>query len=195
MNQPPSRTDRSPSPADRAAVDRLLGALFPPPPEQGQPGIDLYAVLDGARDARIYPAVYESRLDRECLFSGDIPHDLAEAAPYLVRLSREAPFSRWLLEEGFGRSFGIFAWARADMETLRRHFRRILQVRGEGGKRLFFRYYDPRVLRVYLPTCSLSDLREVFGPLSRLFAEGPRRELVSYAIGSASLRAETLIPA
>ena len=28
-----------------------------------------------------------------------------------------------------------------------------------------FRYYDPRVLRAYLPTCNSEELRTVFGPI------------------------------
>jgi hypothetical protein len=30
---------------------------------------------------------------------------------------------------------------------------------------LLFRYYDPRVLRVYLPSCRPSELETVFGPV------------------------------
>jgi hypothetical protein len=102
---------------------------------------------------------------------GEISYDLAEAAPYLVHLTRDAAFTRWLLEQGWGRSFGIFAWTRADMETLRRHFRRLLQVKNEKGKTLYFRYYDPRVLRLYLPTCTPEEIKVVFGPLGRLLVE------------------------
>ena len=36
----------------RPPVDRLLAALFPPPPEGGGPAPSVYAVLDGARDER-----------------------------------------------------------------------------------------------------------------------------------------------
>ena len=33
------------------------------------------------------------------------------------------------------------------------------------GKRLLFRYYDPRVLRVFLPTCTPAELAGFFGPI------------------------------
>jgi len=160
---------------DLPPIERLLAALFPP---GGSAAPEVFAVLDGARDERIYRAVYDSRLDHECLFAGDISYDLAAAAPYLVRLEREAAFTRWLLEHGWGRSFGIFAWSRADLEALRRHFRRVLQVKDEGGRRLYFRYYDPRVLRRYVPTCTAAELRELFGPLVRLFAEGEQGQVL-----------------
>jgi hypothetical protein len=35
-----------------------------------------------------------------------------------------------------------------------------------------FRYYDPRVLRTYLPTCSQQDLGEFFGPVLNYVVEG-----------------------
>ena len=33
------------------------------------------------------------------------------------------------------------------------------------GKKLYFRYYDPRVLREYLPTCNEEELAAFFGPV------------------------------
>jgi hypothetical protein len=169
---------------DSARIDRLLAALFPPRPEdRSASSASVYAVLDGARDERIYRAVYDSRLEYECLFTGDISYELALAAPYLVRLEAAAPFTRWLVEEGWGQSFGIFAWSRADTETVRRHCRRLLQIKDESGRRLFFRYYDPRVLRLYLPTCTAAELRQVLGPWGKLLAEGSKGQVVTYEPG------------
>ena len=173
---------------DAALVDRLLGALFPAPAPGGHAPPVVYAVVDGARDERIYRAVYDSQLPYECLFAGDISYDLSLAAPYLVELDRDAAFTRWLVEEGWGRSFGVFAWARADLEAMRRHCRRTLQVKDEAGRRLFFRFYDPRVLRAYLPTCTLAELREVMGPVSRFLAEGTGGHVIAYELGGRPLR-------
>jgi hypothetical protein len=183
---------------DKLPVDGLLSALFPPAPADGSAPPSVYAVIDGARDERIYRAVYDSRLEHECLFAGEISYELALAAPYLVHLDAGhaggdpqtpgAAFTRWLVEEGWGKSFGIFAWTRADLETMRRHCRRLLQVKDEGGRRLFFRYYDPRVLRLYLPTCTAGELREVLGPVGRLLAEGPEGQVISYEPGGRPLR-------
>jgi hypothetical protein len=41
---------------------------------------------------------------------------------------------------------------------------------------MLFRYYDPRVLRVYLPTCVTSELRTVFGPIDCFWTEAERSE-------------------
>jgi hypothetical protein len=170
------------------SFEKLVAALFPPPPGDGGASMSVYAVIDGARDDRIYRAVYDSRLEYECLFAGELNYELSLAAPYLVRLDARAAFTRWLLEEGWGKSFGIFAWSLADIETLRRHFRRMLQIKDEDGRRLFFRYYDPRVLRLYLPTCTAGELREVLGPTGRLIAEGPEGQVLSFEAGGRPLR-------
>lgn len=44
-------------------------------------------------------------------------------------------------------------------------------MRDEKGRRLVFRYYDPCVLRVYLPTCNPAELRTVYGPIECFWTE------------------------
>lgn len=147
----------------RETADRVRDALWPR--DAGPTRLDVFAVLDAARDERIYPAVLGCGLPYACLFTGDLPRELLETAPYLVRLEREAAFTDALLERGWGESWGIFASTTAGIEELRRHFRGFHRVEDERGKRLIFRWYDPRVLRVYLPTCTPAELRAFFGPV------------------------------
>lgn len=52
-----------------------------------------------------------------------------------------------------------------------KHLRKILVVTGDDGNEMYFRYYDPRVLRVFLPTCEPVQLREFFGPIDAFIAE------------------------
>ena len=42
----------------------------------------------------------------------------------------------------------------------------------EEGTPFYFRYYDPRVLRRYLPSCNESELKILFGPVIRYCVEG-----------------------
>jgi hypothetical protein len=58
------------------------------------------------------------------------------------------------------------------MPGLRRHLRQFLTVRDPRGQQLLFRYYDPRVLRVYLPTCVEDELQSMFGPIECFWIEG-----------------------
>jgi hypothetical protein len=57
------------------------------------------------------------------------------------------------------------------LDLLRRHLREFLVVRDPMGNSLMFRYYDPRVLRVYLPTCNRTELSTIFGPVERFWME------------------------
>lgn len=135
---------------------------------------NLYVILDGARNNGIYPAVLKSECEFECLYTGELDPELAEAAPYLVKLERNKPFVDWLIKKGWGDSWGIFMHSEAPFRDLRRHFRKFLMVYDPDSKPIYFRYYDPRVLRIYLPTCNAEDLAILFGPVKTYLLEGKR---------------------
>lgn len=149
-------------------------------PASGGEALTAYAVLDGARSEAIYPAVAGSGLLYACLYEGKLPEVMLEVAPYLVRLEPDAPLTEALLTERWGESWGVFVLARASLEELRRHFRRFLKVQDEDGKPLIFRWYDPRVLRVYLPTCNAAELRFLFGPAAMFVLEGRGGEVIRF---------------
>jgi len=167
------------APRDTARVDdyviradtytRLLSTLWPTGESSAN---DVFAVLDGARDVRIASRV-EGYLDQKaCLYEGTLPRELQKAAPHLLRLFHDDYFCRQLLKDGWGASWGVFAIAPTSLTSLRRHFRKFMVVRGPTGNRLVFRWYDPRVLRIYLPTCTADELRTVFGPIEAFIVEG-----------------------
>ena len=58
-----------------------------------------------------------------------------------------------------------------DASRLRHHLKGFLRVRSEAGQKMIFRYYDPRVLRAYLPTCNAAELKTVFGSIRRFVVE------------------------
>jgi hypothetical protein len=158
----------------RSRVDHVIETLWPP----GLPkGTSVWAILDAARDERVYPALRQSKLEYICLYSGKLPDALQRAAPYIVELAPTYSFTRPLLEMGWGNSWGVFLRIE-DPRNLRHHLRSFLRVQDESGRMLVFRYYDPRVLRTYLPTCETHELKSVFGPISSYLMEGERGESV-----------------
>ena len=175
---------------DDRDVQRLQRLLWPK--GDATPG-SLWAVLDGARDRRIHHELLFSRLDHSCLYSGPLTTELKLAAPYLVELSPRYAFTQKLLAHGFGRSWGIFVRI-DDWTRLRHHLRKLLTVRDESGRKLLFRWYDPRVLRNFLPTCTPAELAEVFGPIGSFIVEdaGPAPVLQHYRFDGKRLRIETL---
>lgn len=134
-------------------------------------GRDAWMIVDGARDRNVYGMLLDSYLTHQCLYHGELAPELELAAPYLVQLEYDDRYTDRLIERARGNSWGVFLKSGASIGTLRRHLRRLLTVRGPKGDTLLFRYYDPRVLRVYLPTCRAEELQTVFGPIDCFWTE------------------------
>ena len=153
---------------------------------------NVYAILDGASIDDLLDKLYQYQPEFICLYRGDLEPDIAEVAPYLVRLDRESAFTDWLLDRGWGNHWGIFAIAREDLTAMRKHFRRFLRVYDSQGRPMLFRYYDPRVLRAYLPTCNNEELATVFGPVINYASEGESPDkLVFFQYSGGALGANT----
>jgi hypothetical protein len=135
-------------------------------------------IADGARDRQVYGMLLDSYLTYSCLYQGELEPELELAAPYLVQLEHDDRYSQRLMERARGNSWGVFLKCGASIGTLRRHLRGLLTVRGPKGDLLLFRFYDPRILRVYLPTCRADELTAVFGPIDCFWVEGEDRDTV-----------------
>lgn len=133
--------------------------------------MNVYAVLDGASVHDLPGNLARFDSEHVCLYRGELAPDILHVAPHLVRLERDAPITDWLLSNGWGNHWGIFAVSSLDLNALRRHFRTFLMVYGPDGESLYFRYYDPRVLRIYLSTCNAEELKKVFGPVRTYLVE------------------------
>ncbi len=152
-------------------LEKIKEILFMTPDEQFP--VSTYAILDTARDKVIYSKIMESDVQSICLYHGAKAEELATVAPYLVHLKKNDPFTDWLLNNGWGESWGIFLQAPVSfkLNELQRHFRKFLMVYDEDGKSLYFRFYDPRVFRIYLPTCHKDELEIIYGMISRYHVE------------------------
>jgi len=130
-----------------------------------------FAVLDGASVPDLLRSLAEHEPEYVCLYRGELKPDVAEVAPYLVHLEPETDFMRWVAGEGWGKHWGIFASSSSNLRTLRQHFRSFLTVHDPDGKAMLFRYYDPRVMRTFLPTCVPNELETIFGPVQHYLVE------------------------
>jgi hypothetical protein len=156
-------------------------------------GLTTYAVLDGASLPGLRANLARWQPEHVCLFRGELEPGVPDVAPYLVALQPDAPFTEWVFDQGWGRHAGIFAVTSADFRAMRKHCRTFLVVHGPGGKPLYFRYYDPRVLRLYLPTCTAPELAIVFGPVvSYLVEDETPASLLSFRRANGSVQRESL---
>ena len=132
----------------------------------------LYVILDGAQNQSLLDVIDAAEdLRYECLFTGKLEPDMAEVAPYLVELTEDSDFTQWVFEQGWAQNWGIFVVSPDELGEVWRHLRRHTRVRDANRRQLFFRYYDPRVLSAFLPTCDERQLREFFGLVDMFFAE------------------------
>lgn len=110
------------------------------------------------------------------LFMGKEEELLSAVAPYLFPFQFNTEFGKWLLEKGWGNAWGLFLTTKLSMEDLREHFRKFLMVKTDEGKEIYFRFYDPRVLRVFLPSCDEQQLEKFFGLVDNYTMEDENSE-------------------
>jgi hypothetical protein len=152
----------------------------------------LYGLLDAARDEAVRHVLACSGKRCCSLLDGPESALLRRVSPYLTVVPRRSLFLRTLLERGWGASWGVFIRTRADLPSLRRHLRRFLEVEHADGRRLYFRFYDPRVFRIWLPTCTERELDSFFGPIEQFMLESAdSSQLLTYVhhrfrVGSAA---------
>ena len=181
---PRERADSAPSGVDSQGTEastsargreRALGELRP---RLGH----LYVVLDSARDERVAELVREAVDPSRSLYEGPRGEALADVAPYLVQLRADSQLLDRLVAEGWGRSWGVFLDSRLRFELMRRHLRRFLVVEAEPtDEQLYFRYYDPRVLRDFLPLATVRQLSALLADIDVVLLEDDAGELAYFA--------------
>lgn len=161
------------SPELATAVHRFFSRLTTP----------LYAVIDTARNRRVFSLLEDADCEYRPLYPPGFSLAMDHRGPHLIALHPNSSFLDRLIEAGWGNSWGIYLAAPGGLAAVRRHLRRLLFVQLQGGERALFRFYDPRVLRVFLPSCSKEELCQLFGPLTAAYLESrDGREVLCYAL-------------
>jgi hypothetical protein len=136
----------------------------------------LYCLLDAACDQTIPSLLALAHEEKQCLYEGQSATDLANWAPYLVKLPVDSPFTKALLALGWGKGWASYLTSHASFEEIRHHFRKFLMIQLQGGEQVYFRFYDPRVLRDFLPTAVPDEAKIFFGPVHQWLIEAEDRE-------------------
>jgi hypothetical protein len=131
-----------------------------------------YILLDAARLCSHINTAWDLNPRFDSLYRGASRSNLATVAPYLFTFPPNTPFSQWYAEYGFGDHWGVLFTSNASFEECHKHFRKFLKVKTASGKELYFRFYDPRVLKIFLPSCTAPQLIEFFGPITAFIVEG-----------------------
>jgi hypothetical protein len=173
-------------------VETLKKNLWPT--DDARP-VNLYGVLDCAREPAVYDVVNRCYLQKECLFAGDLDAAVVRVAPHIVELSNRDSATETLLLKGWDGGWGIVVQTNSSFKNLRRHLRTFLRVRDHRGRIVLFRYYDPTVLSAYLPTCTSNELRQVFGSaIARIFIPSAGGGYTEYSLSEGKLQIDHLLP-
>ena len=132
-------------------------------------GVPNYLLLDGARVDAALDNIRKNNEDHACLYKGKSEQALAGQAPYLFTFSEKIHVGMEYLQHGWQDHWGILFDTSYPIEAMINHFRKFLIVQTEDFKELYFRFYDPRVLRLFLPTCDSKQLKEFFGPINHFY--------------------------
>jgi hypothetical protein len=124
-----------------------------------------YAILDACGEPLIPEKVRELGEKRAVsLYRGHAEADYWAIAPYLAMLDER--LLDWILARLWGTPWGVFVQSDEGLAGVRKHFRRFLIVRSPEGQEAYFRFYDPRVLRRFLETCSIAESGRFFGTIN-----------------------------
>jgi hypothetical protein len=115
----------------------------------------------------------------QSLYDGYSALEFENFAPYLLRLPPNSELLEILVAEGWGKSWGIYLTCSKPFAEVRKHH--------------YFRFYDPRVLRAFLPTCNPAETQSILGPVRWFFAEHEFGEVaVAYEAGKAGVAASRI---
>jgi hypothetical protein len=153
----------------------------------------LFCVLDGASVPELPRKLYDMGPANFCLFGDDLDAEMLYVAPFLVHLAPDSKFTDLVLTQGFGNHWGVFLHSRYSITEMRGHFSALLNVYDEDGQPMKFRYYDPRVLTRFLPTCNAGELKTFFGKVDTFFAENDGgKGLLSFRLDNDNLKTTEL---
>jgi hypothetical protein len=148
---------------------------------------NVYCIVDGAADETLYPLLKNSDWNYLCLYKQGIHFEgermtdsLAATAPYLLHLDPDKLTVEQFVRMRTGRHQMIVLQSESFLADLAHHFSGMLKAMDEDGKIFNFRYYDPRVLRVYLPTCTEEEKHIFYGPADTFWAEGEENDVLEF---------------
>jgi hypothetical protein len=140
----------------------------------------LYALLDACDEPRVPQQARALGARAFSLYQDTPDADLWAIGPYLAWV--DSATLEWIQSSLWGAPWGIFAISAAGLDALGNHFRKFVHVRSPENEDWYFRFYDPRVIGGFLPTCDASGLAGFFGPITTFaWTDQTTREVVTAA--------------
>jgi len=128
-------------------------------------GHRVYAVIVGAKVPGLREQLATADVDGwDGLWTGELDDAERAAAPLLVTLKKESPFTEWLLAEA-AQSFagwGALALGKLPFLAMRSHGRALCRAQLPNGQAIRIDWMDPEVMEALLPVASADMLQRVY---------------------------------
>lgn len=123
-----------------------------------------YAIVDLATAGSLRPLVdLEPKSTAISLFAENQPRALLHVGPWLIRLSKAPEIQTALSQFDKHVAWGYYLHSTFDILSLRQSLRYFNLVRiSPDQKEVLFRYWDPRVIRVFMDVASRDQRRRFF---------------------------------
>lgn len=125
-----------------------------------------YLLLDSSQIPDIHARLHQLAINAapHALYLTTQYAELASCGPVLVAVEPDSPLAQAFAEQWQARA-GIWLETDADEHTLIAHLRSLIHVKLEGGVPAFFRYYDPRITRLWLADLTAGERDRLMGPV------------------------------
>jgi hypothetical protein len=131
----------------------------------------LYAIVDSASSDDVFRYFLTDNVHYKSLFEGKMDIKFFGVSGFLVDCKKDSILFNWLTTEAWGTSCSIFFISKYPFDDVLKHFQKFIRVCLEDDDIVYFRFYDPRVLRLYLPTCNIKEIKTFFGEIESFFME------------------------
>lgn len=127
-----------------------------------------YLLLDGAQIEDLMLTLYqlEHAPEFHWLYEGTRFAELADAGPILIATEDDSLLSQHFRKH-WHTTAGVTLVSRAPVDELVQHLSSLVHASVGGGVSLLFRYYDPRILYLWLTDMSDGQRNSVLGPVEQ----------------------------
>lgn len=140
-----------------------------------------YLILDGAQIGDLIKTIYrlQPAAEIDILYLNTPFAELQEVSPVLVKITPNNALYQHFQAQ-WQNTAGIHMIATGDLYSLGNHLRTSLQAK-INGQAYFFRFYDPRILSLWLETLTKQQQQQFMGSISKLYLPDPNTgELIEY---------------
>lgn len=157
----------------------------------------LYAVVDASRAPMIIPPALQAMTDKvACLYRGNALEEFGDDTAWVAEMTSDESVLQWLIDKGFGKRWSVFLRTSHALEDVVRHLRKFTVVKDNEGTIHFFRYYDPRTLRQYLPVLTSEQAAVFFKGIECFCCENDLKagELLKFRFEGGIVHREVVLP-